>query len=51
MMNGGQLPTNQLYDIDWGALDHAFYAMRGIGGECPLCYIGARECDLYMGGN
>ena len=22
-MNGGQLPTNQLHDIDWGAFDHA----------------------------
>ena len=22
-MNGGQLPTNQLRDINWGALDHA----------------------------
>ena len=22
-MNGGQLPTNQLHDINWGALDHA----------------------------
>ena len=21
VMNGGQLPTNQLHDIDWGALD------------------------------
>ena len=22
-MNGGQLPINQLHDINWGALDHA----------------------------
>ena len=21
-MNGGQLPTNQLHDINWGTLDH-----------------------------
>ena len=23
VMNGGQLPINQLHDINWGALDHA----------------------------
>ena len=23
MMNGDKLPTNQLHDINWGAVDHA----------------------------
>ena len=23
MVNGGQLPTKQLHDINWGSLDHA----------------------------
>ena len=22
-MNGGQLPTNQLHDINWGVIEHA----------------------------
>ena len=26
VMDGGQLPTNQLHDINWGALDHASHA-------------------------
>ena len=25
-MNRGQLPTNQLHDINWDALNHAFHA-------------------------
>ena len=28
MMNGGQLPTNQLHNINWGALDHASRAPK-----------------------
>ena len=28
VMNGGQLPTNQLHDVNWGALDHASCALQ-----------------------
>ena len=35
-MNGGQLPTNQLHDINWGALDHASHAPQLI------------SCDYYV---
>ena len=24
VMNGGQLPTSQLHDINWGALDYVY---------------------------
>ena len=27
-MNGGQVPTNQLHDINWGVLDYASRAPR-----------------------
>ena len=33
-MNGSQLPTNQLHDINWGALDHAFCAPQSMTTLC-----------------
>ena len=40
-MNGGQLPTNQLHDINWGALDHASRASQLM--SCNY-YVCARVC-------
>ena len=43
-MNGGQLPTNQLHDINWGALDHASRAPQLM--SCNY-YVCVRVC-VYM---
>ena len=36
-MNRGQLPTNQLHDINWGALDHASRAPQLMSCNCTIC--------------
>ena len=36
-MNGGQLPTNQLHDISWGALDHASHAPQLMSYNYCVC--------------
>ena len=36
-MNGGQLPTNQLHDINWGALDHASRAPQLMSCNYHVC--------------
>ena len=36
-MNGGQLPTNQLHDINWGALDHASRALQLMSCNYYVC--------------
>ena len=36
-MNGGQLPTNQLHDINWGALDHASRAPQLMSCNYTVC--------------
>ena len=57
-MNGGQLPTNQLYDINRGALDHASRAPQLVSCNyhvrvcvCArvhvgVCYVCVGGCDL-----
>ena len=36
-MNGGQLPTNQLRDINWGALNHASCALQLMSCNYYVC--------------
>ena len=36
-MNGDQLPTNQLHDINWGALDHASRAPQLVSCNYYVC--------------
>ena len=36
-MNRGQLPTNQLHDINWGTLDHASCAPQLISCNYTMC--------------
>ena len=36
-MKGGQLPTNQLHDINWGALDHASRAPQLMSCNYYVC--------------
>ena len=36
-MNGSQLPTNQLHDINWGALDHASRAPQLMSCNYYVC--------------
>ena len=40
----GQLPTNQLHDINWGALDHAPRAPHMSVCVCVCLYHCAYEC-------
>ena len=42
VMNGGQLPTNQLHDINWGALDYASCAPQLM--SCNYACVCARVC-------
>ena len=45
-MNGGQLPTNQLHDINWGALDHAPHAPQLL--SCSVCMcVCVCVCNMY----
>ena len=37
-MNKGQLPTNQLHDINWGAFDHASHTLQLMSlTTCTMC--------------
>ena len=36
-MDRGQLPTNQLHDINWGALDHASHAPQLVSCNYSNC--------------
>ena len=55
-MNGGQLPTNQLHDINWGVLDHASRALQLMSCNYYLCvcvcvgvYVCVCVCEhVYM---
>ena len=38
-MNRGQLPTNQIHDINWGALDHASRAPQLNYNVCVCLYV------------
>ena len=46
-MNGGQLPTNQLHDINWGTLDHASRAHR----VCVSVFVGSCLATKVFIGN
>ena len=47
-MNRGQLPTNQLHDINWGALDHTSRAPRFMPCNYYLC-VRMHVCGhIYM---
>ena len=46
-MNGDQLPTNQLHNINWGALDHASRAPHVC--VCGVCvYMCVYVCGVYV---
>ena len=42
MMKGGDGQTNQLYDINWGALDHASHAPQLM--SCNYCVCARAWC-------
>ena len=44
MMKGGHGQTNQLHDINWGALDHASCVPQFISCNCYVCVC---VCMVY----
>ena len=47
-MNGGQLPTNQLHDINWGAPDHASRAPQLMSCNYYVCVCFVRSCQAIQ---
>ena len=43
-MNGGQLQTNQLQDINWGGLDYESHASRAPQLMSCNCYVCVSAC-------
>ena len=46
-MNGGQLPTNQLHDINWAALDHASHAPQLMSCNYYVCVCVCMRACVY----
>ena len=43
-MNGGQLPTNQLHDINWGELEHELHGINSGARDAHVTTINNCVC-------